>query len=156
MPLTGTYERSLDEKLRLAVPKRLRDEFQEGDITSLYAAPGTDRCLVLYSPAGFEKFAQKIEQQPAYRSDVRSYMRMFYAQAEKLDLDSQGRIRLPERLTSLAGLTREVILIGVHDRAEIWDQAVWREYLARLSPNFDAIATQVFGTPDSPGSPVNG
>ena len=146
MPLTGTYERSLDEKLRLAVPKRLRDEYQEGEITNLYAAPGIDRCLVLYSPAGFEKFAQKVEEQPAYRTDVRSYTRLFYAQAEKLDLDSQGRIRLPERLTKLAGLTREVVLIGVHDRAEIWDQAVWRDYLAKLSPDFDAIAGQVFGS----------
>ena len=149
MPLTGTYERSLDEKLRLAVPKRLRDEFQEGEITNLYAAPGIDRCLVLYSPAGFEKFAQKIEQQPAYRTDVRSYTRLFYAQAEKLDLDSQGRIRLPERLSKLAGLSREVVLIGVHDRAEIWDQVVWREYLAKLSPDFDEIAGQVFGAKES-------
>ena len=136
----------MDEKLRLAVPKRLRDEYQEGEITNLYAAPGIDRCLVLYSPAGFEKFAQKVEEQPAYRTDVRSYTRLFYAQAEKLDLDSQGRIRLPERLTELAGLTREVVLIGVHDRAEIWDQAVWRDYLAKLSPDFDAIAGQVFGS----------
>lgn len=136
----------MDEKLRLAVPKRLRDEYQEGEITNLYAAPGIDRCLVLYSPAGFEKFAQKVEEQPAYRTDVRSYTRLFYAQAEKLDLDSQGRIRLPERLTKLAGLTREVVLIGVHDRAEIWDQAVWRDYLAKLSPDFDAIAGQVFGS----------
>ena len=136
----------MDEKLRLAVPKRLRDEYQEGEITNLYAAPGIDRCLVLYSPAGFEKFAQKVEEQPAYRTDVRSYTRLFYAQAEKLDLDSQGRIRLPERLTKLAGVTREVVLIGVHDRAEIWDQAVWRDYLAKLSPDFDAIAGQVFGS----------
>lgn len=144
MPLTGTYERSLDEKLRLAVPKRLRDEFQEGEITNLYAAPGIGGCLVLYSPAGFTKFAHKIEQQPAYRTDVLKYMRMFYGQAEKLDLDSQGRIRLPERLTKLAGLSREVVLIGVHDRAEVWDQAVWGEYLTKLSPEFDQIAGHVF------------
>ncbi len=147
MPLTGTYERSLDDKLRLAVPKRLRDEFQEGEITSLYAAPGIDRCIALYSPTGFQKFAQKLEQQPAYRTDVRSYARLFYAQSEKLDLDSQGRVRIPERLAKMIGLQREVVLIGVNDRAEIWDQAVWNEYLAKLSPEIDAIATQVLGTP---------
>ena len=147
MPLTGTYERSLDEKLRLAVPKRLRDEFQEGEITSLYAAPGTDRCLVLYSPTGFDRFAQKIAQQPAFRLDVRSYTRLFYGQAEKLDLDGQGRIRIPDRLATLAGLTREVVLIGVHDHAEIWDSTAWREYLAKQSPDFDGIATQLFGSP---------
>lgn len=147
MPLTGTHERSLDEKLRLAVPKRLRDEFQEGEITSLYVAPGTDRCLVLYSPNGFDKFAQQIAQQPAFRMDVRSYTRLFYGQAERVDLDGQGRIRIPERLVALAGLTRDVVLIGVHDRAEIWDLAVWREYLAKQSPDFDEIATQLFGKP---------
>lgn len=147
MPLTGTYERSLDDKLRLAVPKRLRDEFQEGEIISLYAAPGIDRCIALYSPAGFQKFAQKLEQQPAYRTDVRSYARLFYAQAEKLDLDSQGRIRIPDRLAKLIGLQREVVLIGVNDRAEIWDQTVWSDYLTKLSPEIDGIATQVLGTP---------
>jgi len=150
MALTGTYERSLDEKLRIAVPKRLRDEFGEGELTSLYAAPGADRCVALYSPQGFDKFAQKIEQQPAYRTDVRNYMRLFYAQAEKLDLDSQGRIRLPERLAMMAGLQREVVVVGVHDRAEIWNSATWKEYLARLTPDFDAIATQAFGGSDHP------
>lgn len=147
MPLTGTYERSLDDKLRLAVPKRLRDEFQEGEISSLYAAPGIDRCIALYSPAGFQKFAQKLEQQPAYRTDVRSYARLFYGQSEKLDLDSQGRVRIPERLAKMVGLQREVALIGVNDRAEIWDLAVWNEYLARLTPEIDAIAMQVLGNP---------
>lgn len=148
MPLTGTYERSLDDKLRLAVPKRLRDEFQEGEITSLYAAPGIDRCVAIYSPAGFQKFAQKLEQQPAFRTDVRSYARLFYAQSEKLDLDSQGRVRIPDRLAKMVGLQRDVVLIGVNDRAEIWDHAVWSEYLAKLSPEIDAIATQVLGTPN--------
>jgi MraZ protein len=150
MALTGTYERSLDEKLRIAVPKRLRDEFGEGELTFLYAAPGADRCVALYSPAGFDRFAQKIEQQPAYRTDVRNYMRLFYAQAEKLDLDSQGRVRLPDRLATMAGLQREVVIVGVHDRAEIWDSTTWKDYLARLTPDFDAIATQVFSGANGP------
>lgn len=149
MPLTGSYERSLDEKLRLAVPKRLRDEFQEGEITSLYAAPGVDRCIALFSPNGFQKFAQKLEQQPAYRTDVLSYARLFYSQSEKLDLDSQGRVRIPERLAKHVGLQREVMLIGVNDRAEVWDKDVWNGYFSRLSPDMDAMATRVLGTPEN-------
>lgn len=146
MPLTGTYERSLDEKLRLAVPKRLRDEYGEGEVTSLYLAPGTDQSLVLYTPAGFTRFAQKLEQQPAFHTDVRSYTRLFYGQAERLDLDSQGRIRIPDRLAKFAGLTRDVVILGVQDRAEIWDSATWQNYQAAALANFDALATKVMGT----------
>ena len=146
MALTGTYERNLDDKKRLAVPKRLRDEFGTDEITSLYVAPGTDRSLALYSPAAFDRLAQEIAQQPSNRADVRKYLRLFYARAEKVDLDAQGRIRIPDRLAELAGLQRDIVLLGVHDHAEIWDAVVWNEFLTTNGPEFDAIATQAFET----------
>jgi len=144
MALTGTYPRTLDEKKRLAVPKGLREEFGESDLTSLYVAPGTDRSLSLYSPAAFDRLARKIARQPVNRSNVRNYIRLFYARADKVDLDAQGRIRLPDRLVELAGLQRDVVLLGVHDHAEIWDAAAWEQFLATHSPEFDEIAAQAF------------
>lgn len=144
MALTGTYSRTLDEKQRLAVPKRLREEFGEEDLTHLFVAPGTDRSLSLYSPAAFEKLAQRLEEKSSSRAEVRNYLRLFYARAEKVELDGQGRIRIPERLVVFSQLDREVMLLGVHDHAEIWARSLWVEFLERHGPDFDDMAGHAF------------
>src|SRR5882672_8715294 len=112
MALTGTYTRLLDEKQRLAVPKRLCEDFNEPELNSFYVAPGTDKSLVLYSPVGFERLARKIAKQSSNRVEVRNYKRLFFSRAEKVELDAQGRIRLPERLVEFAKLEKEVVLAG--------------------------------------------
>lgn len=149
MALTGTYDRNLDEKQRLALPKRLRDEFGEADLASFYIAPGTDRSLALYSPTGFERLARKVSRKSGQSARLRTFMRLFYSQAEKVDLDAQGRIRIPDRLAKLAGLERDVILLGVHDHAEIWAVETWREYMTSHSPDFDRISDEAFDSPDN-------
>ncbi len=144
MALSGTYTRSLDEKQRLAVPKRICEDFNEPELNSLYVAPGTDKSLVLYSPAGFDKLARKIAKQSSNRVEVRNYKRLFYSRAERVELDAQGRVRIPERLVEFAGLSRDVVLVGVHDHAEIWDAAAWETFLKTQGPVFDEISTQAF------------
>ena len=144
MTLSGTYTRSLDEKQRLAVPKRLCEDFNEPALKNLYVAPGTDKSLVLYSPAGFEKLARKTAKQSSNSVEVRNYKRLFYSRAERAELDAQGRIRIPERLVEFAGLSRDVVLVGVHDHAEIWDAAAWDKFLNATGAAFDEIATRAF------------
>lgn len=144
MALTGTYARNLDEQQRLAVPKRLREQFTEGKLSSLYVAPGTERSLSLYSPAAFELQAQKLAQRSSNRAEVRNYLRLYYARAENVALDRQGRIRIPERLIELAALKHDIVLLGVHDHAEIWDRQLWEEFLGRHSAEFDDMATRAF------------
>jgi MraZ protein len=144
MTLSGTYSRNIDEQFRLAVPKRLREQFSEGKISHLYLAPGTERSLALYSETAFEKLAQRLSERTTNRTDFRNYLRLFYARAEKVPLDSQGRIRIPERLHKLADLGRDVVLLGVHDHVEIWNTAHWDAFLAKHSANFDDMATQAF------------
>ena len=144
MTLTGTYPRSLDDKRRLAIPKRLKEEFGDPELGGLYVAPGSDHSLSLYSPQAFDSLAQKIAQQPVNRANVINFKRLFYARADKVEFDAQGRIRLPDRLADLAGLTREVVLLGVQDHAEVWDAKAWDEFLSRNGPDFDAIAAAAF------------
>jgi MraZ protein len=144
MALSGTYTRSLDEKQRVAVPKRLCEDFAEPELTAFYIAPGTDKSLLLYSPVGFERLARKIAKKSSNSVEIRNYKRLFYSRAEKADLDAQGRIRIPERLVEFAGLGRDIVLVGVHDHAEIWDAAAWTSFLERTSAAFDEIATQAF------------
>jgi MraZ protein len=118
MALTGTYLRTLDDKRRVAVPKRLRDDFGEADLEYLFIAPGTQRSLVLYSPKGFARLGESF----SGKHSQHSYLRLFYSSAERVDLDGQGRIRIPDRLAEYAGLKHEAYLLGIQDHAELWVQ----------------------------------
>jgi len=154
MPLAGTFTRSLDDKRRLAIPKRLLEEFghspdilavesvkQSQKLTRLYVSPGFDHCLALYSPSEFEELARKIAQQSPNRVDVRNYVRLLYSRTEEVELDSQSRIRIPDRLLELAGLKGDVVLVGVRDHAELWNPETWIAYLQEHAAGFDDLAT---------------
>jgi MraZ protein len=141
MPLTGTYQRTLDDKRRVAVPKRLRDEFGELDLKFLYIAPGTEHSLVVYAPVAFEALAAKLAGHPSQQN----YLRLFYASAERCDLDSQGRIRIPDRLADYARLKHDAYLLGVQDHAELWDKEAWDGFSQTLNDSFDQLASAAWG-----------
>ena len=136
MALTGTYLRTLDEKRRLAVPKRVKDDFAEDPLESLMIAPGTEKSLVVYSPKGFDQFAAKLSS----GAEHQRYMRLFYSSAERVEFDSQSRIRIPDRLAEYAGLTRDVYLLGVQDHAELWSKEAWELFMTAHTPEFDQLA----------------
>ncbi|MBX7167851.1 MAG: division/cell wall cluster transcriptional repressor MraZ [Pirellulales bacterium] len=144
MAWTGTYSRSLDDKLRLAIPKPLRDDLKAAQQEVLYAAPGTDGSLALYGEDAFTRLAARLTGASPTAKDVRDFGRMFYARAQRLDIDGQGRIRLPTDLATGAGLSREVVLLGVNDHLELWDRTRWESYLAEKSPLYDQIAEAAF------------
>lgn len=142
MALTGTFQRALDDKQRLAFPKRLRDAMGNDELKELYVAPEVGRSLSVFSPVTFERRAARIEQMSTARSSVANYLRLYYSQAEWVEIDSQGRIRLPERLVEFAQLKQDVVLLGVNDHVEIWDQAIWNEFLKEHSQGFDQLASE--------------
>src|SRR5690349_18148485 len=102
MLFTGTYLRSLDDKQRLALPKRLRDTLGQSPNIPLYLAPGTDGSLALYTEEAFTRLGQQLAQGSPVGQDTRAFSRLFYAQAQAVEVDSQGRIRIPTELASLA------------------------------------------------------
>src|SRR5262245_7331829 len=142
MALTGTFQRALDDKQRLAIPKRLRDAMGDLELKELYVAPEVGRSLSIFSPGTFERRATRIEELSPARSSVANYLRLYYSQAERVEIDGQGRIRLPERLVEFAQLKQDVVLIGVHDHIEIWDSTVWSEFLKEHSQEFDRLAQE--------------
>lgn len=142
MALTGTFQRALDDKQRLAFPKRLRDAMGNEELKELYVAPEVGRSLSVFSPVTFERRAARIEQLSTARSSVANYLRLYYSQAERVEIDSQGRIRLPERLVEFAQLKQDVVLLGVNDHVEIWNQAIWNEFLQEHSQGFDQLASE--------------
>ena len=142
MALTGTYERTMDDKLRLAIPRQLRDGFRDESSEELYLAPGNEGCLSVFSKAGFEVFATKMATVSTGRVQVRNFLRLYYSQAECVQVDKQSRIRIPDRLVKMAELKHNVVLIGVHDHVEIWDKERWDSFLSQNGSQFDALTSE--------------
>lgn len=142
MAITGTYERTIDDKLRLAIPRPMKDSFCDGDSDQYFLAPGNEGCLALYSASGFEAMAEKMASVSTGRVQVRNFLRLYYSQAERVQLDKQSRIRVPERLAKMAELKHNVVLIGVHDHAEIWDKDRWDSFLSQNASQFDALTAE--------------
>src|ERR1700687_4042265 len=145
MLLTGTHPRTLDEKKRLGLPKKVRELLQEPD--TLFVAPGPDGCLWLYTLDGLEKLAGKLDESPAADAEARVFRRLYFAQTEAVDVDRSGRILIPDRLIQFAGLKHDAVLIGVRDHLELWDATRWQEYLTANAPRFDAVAEGAFPRP---------
>ena len=142
MLLTGTYPRTLDDKKRLALPRRVRELLQEPE--TLFVTPGPDQCLWLYTQDGLERLAEKLDQTTATDAEARVFRRLYFAQTEAVDVDRAGRILIPDRLIQFAGLTHEVVLIGVRDHLELWSEPRWQQYLTQNAPRFDAVAEGAF------------
>jgi MraZ protein len=140
--LTGTYPRSLDEKKRVALPKRIREIL--GEPATLYITPGPDQSLWLYTQGALERLAERLDTAPATDAEARVFRRLYFAQTEAVDLDKAGRILVPERLVQFAGLSQEVILIGVRDHLELWDASRWQRFVEQHAPRFDSVAENAF------------
>ena len=117
--MTGQYQHSIDAKGRVFIPAKLREELGE----TFYVTMGMDSCLSVYSDASWAKFTEKFESLPYTKTKA---MRPLFANAAKCEPDSQGRILLPQKLRAYAGLDKDVVIIGVNDRAEIWSADAWK------------------------------
>ena len=116
--MTGTYEHSIDAKGRLFIPAKLREELG----VTFYLAMGVDECLAIYPQETWNRFTEKFAPLPMSQSAA---MRPLFANASKCELDSQGRIVIPQKLRKYAGLEKDAVIIGVNDRAEIWSAETW-------------------------------
>jgi MraZ protein len=143
MLLTGTFQRAIDEKGRVAIPKPIREALGESN-KSLFLTPNTDGSLALYTEAALARLAERLAAASPNGQDVRAFGRLFYARAQAVELDSQGRVRIPPELAQLAGLESEAVLLGVQDHLELWDKSRWETYVTQLQPQFDAIAESAF------------
>jgi len=152
MLLTGTFARSIDDKLRVAIPKRLRETLGCPIGANLYVAPGTDGSLAIYTEEAFAQWGERLKNAPPTQRDVRAFTRLFYAQAQRVELDHQGRIRLPADLARLARLEKDAVLLGVQDHLELWATEQWKRYLAEQQVRYDEIAEAALGGPSRPGA----
>ena len=120
----GTYEPKLDDKARLILPARFRDQLAGGVVIT----PGQEHCLYLFPLAEFERIYNEMRQAPVTHKQARDYIRIMMADALDQIPDKQGRVNIPAKLRQYAGLDKDLAVIGVGPRAEIWDLETWNRY----------------------------
>lgn len=135
----GEYQHSIDPKKRLALPSKFRKELG----SKVVVTRGLDKCLFVYPLKTWKELAEKLGTLPMGESGTRSFVRLMLAGATDVDVDSQGRVLLPDYLKDYAVLDKNVTVAGLFNRLEIWDDAKWIAYKNKAEENTDEIAEQL-------------
>jgi len=139
--LLGTHSYQLDPKGRISLPARFRDAFADGAVLTL----GQDGCLFCFPRAEWEARSAEVRGVPLSDSEGRAYQRLFFGKAESVDLDSQGRLVVPQRLRTEVAIGKDVVVLGVFDRMEIWDRAAHERYEQAHGGAYQAGTLQLGG-----------
>jgi len=131
----GTHTPKLDDKGRLILPAKFRDDLTEG----LVMTKGQERCVVIWTAEAFNDYVAKLRERSLNSEKVRAFSRVFFSSAFDDVADKQGRITIPVPLRQWAGLDRELVVIGRDESIEIWDSVAWDQYLAMQEPNFASL-----------------
>ncbi len=137
--LIGEYNHTLDPKKRLSLPSKWREELGR----KLVITRGLDNCLFVYPLIEWQKITEKIGQLPLGQADTRSFNRFFLSGAVEVEVDSVGRILVPDFLKDFAALGTSVVLAGIYSRIEIWDEEKWKEYKRKIESQADALAEKL-------------
>lgn len=135
----GEFHHTLDDKGRLAVPVKFRAQLSEGAVVTR----GLDRSLFLYPKEAWNTLAAKIAALPLGQADTRAFARLMLAGAMDVEVDKSGRVTVPEYLRAYAGLAKNVVVTGMYDRLEIWDEAAWETYSALTQKESTDIAERL-------------
>ncbi len=135
----GQYTHTIDDKNRLSLPVKFRKEMGKRVIIT----PGLDGCLFVFTPAQWETISEKLGGSSMLQADTRSFNRYMLGGAVEADVDSIGRVLVPDFLKEKAQLKKEVVLIGVQNRVEIWNDALWKEYKAKVEQEANSLAEKL-------------
>lgn len=137
--LIGEYTHTLDPKKRLSLPSKWRKELGKHVVVTR----GLDNCLFVYPLKEWHLITEKVGRLPLGQADTRSFNRFFLSGAVEVEVDKIGRILVPDFLKEFAKLGTKVVLAGIHDRVEIWDEKKWNDYKERIEGQADALAEKL-------------
>jgi MraZ protein len=137
--LIGEYIHTIDDKKRLAIPSKLRKELGAKAVITR----GLDNCLFVFPSKEWQKLADKLSNLPISQRDPRGFSRLMLAGASEVDLDTLGRVLVPDYLKKYAQLKKNVVIAGVYNRLEIWDQAKWNMFKSQSEKEVDNIAERL-------------
>ncbi len=135
----GTYQHSIDAKGRIIIPAKFREELGEEFILT----KGLDNCIFVYPKAEWKRLEIKLSQLSFTHADARAFSRFFFSGAAESELDKQGRALIPGHLREYAAIDKEVVVIGVSSRVEIWDKNNWAAYNAQADSEYERIAEKI-------------
>jgi MraZ protein len=138
--LLGEYEHTIDDKNRVTLPSRFRQDFASGVVVTR----GIDPCLAVYTRADWDEYvAAQLAGLSSFNREARQMRRYLFSAAIETELDKQGRITLPAALMKYAKLERVVVVAGVQDHVEIWDRAAWRTQLEEVEGSAELVAERL-------------
>ena len=135
----GEYSHTIDEKRRLAIPSKFRRDLGKKAVITR----GLDSCLFVFPAKECDSLAQKLGALPLGKSDARGFIRLILAGAMDVSLDGLGRILVPDYLREYASLKKQVTVIGVFNRLEVWDEALWKQYKGRSEKEIGNMAERL-------------
>lgn len=135
----GEYTHSIDPKGRLAVPVKFRTQLEGGGIVTR----GLDHCLFVFTKQEWEALAKKLITLPLVQSNSRAFVRLMLAGAMEAEIDTQGRMLIPEYLRKYANLKKQAVIAGLYNRLEIWNYEAWAAYKAKTESSSDEIAEKL-------------
>lgn len=137
----GEYHHTLDDKGRMAIPIKFRAPLAEGAVVTR----GLDRSLFLYPKSEWETLAAKLAALPMSQADTRAFARLMLAGAMEVEVDKSGRVNIPEYLRTYAGLKKDVVVAGLYNRLEVWDETTWKAYAEATESQGNNIAERLSG-----------
>lgn len=143
----GEYEHTIDRKGRLIIPSRFREILKEHYADKFFVTRGLERCLFVFTEEEWRRQELKFKSMSFTRADSRKFNRLVFGGACEAICDKQGRILLPQHLKKWAGIERNVMVIGVANRFEIWSTDRWREFYDAAQENFEEVAERLI-TPE--------
>lgn len=135
----GEYQHTIDDKGRLIMPAKFRDDIGE----SFVITKGLDGCLFVYPLKEWKELEEKLSSLPFTKKDARAFSRFFFSGAIECQLDKQGRMLIPSNLRKYASLLKNVVIIGVSTRLEIWGMEVWQNYSDETEDSYEELAEKM-------------
>ena len=136
----GEFAHSLDRKGRLIIPSKFREAIKEAYAEKLYITRGLDKCLFVFTEEEWKTQETKFKSMSFTKAEHRKFNRLYFSGAQEVVADKQGRILFPSYLKEYAGIKKDVVLIGVSDRIEVWSKDAWQEYYNSSKDSFEQIA----------------
>ena len=140
----GEYEHALDKKGRIIIPSKFREIAKSHYVERFFITRGLDKCLFMFAEEEWKNQELKFKNLSFTKKESRSFNRLFFSGTAEIELDGQGRILVPKYLKDYAGVKKDVVIIGVSNRIEIWSREIWGDFYKSQQGSFEDIAEKLF------------
>ena len=139
----GEFKHTLDRKQRIIIPAKFRDALKEHYVERFFITRGLDKCLFMFAEDEWKVQEQKFKSMSFTKAESRKFNRLYFSGASEMVPDKQGRILVPGYLRDYADIRKEVYIIGVSNRIEIWSEKLWEEYYSKSKDTFEEVAEKL-------------